>query len=98
MWNKNKYGNVFQKLSTVPVGEDITVLWNSQLYTYQIDHKVIKRPKDVAKEISAWQDKEYLTLMACYPLFSDAQRILVRGTLVPKKTGLLSMHGASSIN
>lgn len=85
LWDKGSYWFVFQKLPKISIGEDIKVIRDGKLFTYEVDHKVIKRPKDVSKELSTWNDKSYLTLMACYPLLSDAQRILVRGKLVPEK-------------
>jgi LPXTG-site transpeptidase (sortase) family protein len=83
VWDRGNYGFVFQKLPKINIGESIKVIRDGNLYSYQVDHKVIKRPKDVSKELASRNDNSYLTLMACYPLLSDAQRILVRGKLIP---------------
>lgn len=88
--DKGKYGYIFQKLPKVNIWEDISVVRDGILYNYEIDHKVIKWPKDVSQELASRNDKSYLTLMACYPLFSDAQRILVRAKLVLSKDQTLT--------
>ena len=47
------------------------------MYEYEVVEKSIKRPKDVAEAYSEHNNGDYLTLMACYPIGTAAQRILV---------------------
>lgn len=82
-WDHNQYGYVFYKLPKLVEGDEIQVIRNGKLHTYEVDHKTIKWPNQVADEIDSYDDNHYLTLMACYPLLSDAQRILVRAKIKP---------------
>ncbi len=82
----NPFGYVFYKLPKLEEGDTFEVIWDGHRYAYQIDNKSIKWPEDVGAEIEKY-DKEwsnFLTLMACYPLLSDAQRILVRAKQINK--------------
>lgn len=47
-------------------------------HTYVVEEKIVKRPDEVSDELKKYTDDKFLTLMACYPLFTDAMRILVR--------------------
>lgn len=80
----NPYGYVFRKLSTLEPGETYSLIRDGKIYDYMIDHKEIVRPEDVADVIEEYDSlgKSTMTAMACYPLFSDAQRILVRAVLM----------------
>ncbi len=75
--DKNKYGNIFQKLSKLTDKDEIQVLWDGQVFSYDVQKKIIKSPKDVAQELNQYKKGKFLTLMACYPLFSDLERIMI---------------------
>ncbi len=83
---QNPFWYVFYKLQDLEAWEKFDVIWDGQLYSYQIHDKVIKLPKDVGAEIEkydqAWE--KFLTLMACYPRLTDAKRILVRAKQINK--------------
>jgi len=76
---KNPYGTVFSQLPKLQYGDEIKVVWKWELYKYKIVETVIRRPKDVDTEFQKRQakDKEYLTLMGCYPLWTTKQRMMV---------------------
>jgi LPXTG-site transpeptidase (sortase) family protein len=59
------------------VGDMIELVWNGKQFIYSVEETVIKNPKDVNDIIEAYKNNKYLTLMACYPRFSTAKRILV---------------------
>ena len=82
--NKNPFWYVFYKLPKMEQWDEFQVIRDGQLYTYQVQEKSIQDPKDVWEEIEKYdlKWKHHLTLMACYPLFSDLNRILVRAELV----------------
>lgn len=90
----NPYGQVFAKLSKLNEWDLIKVIWDGQLYIYEAIGKEVKWPKEVGAALSSPSDEHLLTLMACYPLLSDAQRMLVKArlwkpsqlSLVPGKT------------
>lgn len=77
---KNPFGYVFYKLPKIEIWETFDVIRDGQLYSYKIEEKLIKDPKDVWMEIEKYDKKwsRNLTLMACYPLFTAENRILVR--------------------
>lgn len=78
-WEKNKYGDIFSSLPDVEAGEEIVVYSNSQVHTYEIQEIKFVRPKEVPDLYEEYNDEDghTLILMACYPIFTDAQRILV---------------------
>ena len=76
----NPYGYVFYQLPKLQYGDTIQVIRDGVLHEYEVEAKTVKDPDKVNEEMLAYADSKnsYLTLMACYPLLSDAQRILVR--------------------
>lgn len=79
----NDYGYIFYKLPKLQKGDLIQVVRDGEMFEYEVTEKLIKRPKDVPAEVNQKTDVDMLTLMACYPLLSDAQRILIKA--LPKK-------------
>lgn len=73
----NPYGFIFSKLHELQSGDIIEIVREGKQYLYEVEETVIKNPKKVNEVIQQYQDKPYLTLMACFPRFSTAQRILV---------------------
>ncbi len=59
--------------------DEVQIVWKGELYTYKVVETVIRRPKDVDTEFQKREakDKEYLTLMGCYPLGTTKQRMMV---------------------
>lgn len=80
----NDFWFVFYKLPKLEEGALIQVVWDWEMHEYEVEEKLIKRPKDVPAIVNQKSDTDILTLMACYPLMSDAQRILIKA--VPKWT------------
>jgi LPXTG-site transpeptidase (sortase) family protein len=76
---KNPYGTVFSNLPKLQYGDEVQVVWKGELYTYKVVETVIRRPKDVDAEFQKREekDKEYITLMWCYPLGTTKQRMMV---------------------
>lgn len=50
---------------------------NSQQYLYSVEETIIKNPTQINEVLTQFDHDKFLTLMACYPRFSTAQRILV---------------------
>lgn len=84
---KNPFGYVFYKLPKIQEWETFDVIRDGQLYSYEIEEKLIKDPTEVWEEIEKYDTKwsRNITLMACYPLFSDLNRILVRAKQITKQ-------------
>ncbi|MBS8122344.1 sortase, partial [Candidatus Vampirococcus lugosii] len=85
-WKKNPFGEVFARLPRLDDGDKVQIIWNGILYEYEIFSKVIKRPKDVPDEYKKYSSGgKYLSLMGCYPIGSDAQRIIVTAKQIENK-------------
>jgi len=83
-WSKGKYNYVFKRLNEVQVGDVITVrflLHNRKevVYTYVVQTNVETAPDD-PRIFEQGYSKE-LTLTTCWPLGSDARRLMVKATL-----------------
>jgi LPXTG-site transpeptidase (sortase) family protein len=91
----NPYGFIFSHLNELQVGDTIEIVRNGQQHMYRVEETVIKNPTEVNEVISEFTNDKFLTLMACYPRFSTAQRILVVAKAIDKsdiEAGRLAMH------
>jgi LPXTG-site transpeptidase (sortase) family protein len=74
------YGREFYSLNRLKIGSVIYLLFDKKVYTYSVTEVKIKSPNDK----SLWQLKsqnQTLTLVACHPLHSVAQRIVATAEL-----------------
>lgn len=76
-WKNNPYGEVFAKIYDLKNGDTIKVAWWGQLYTYEVIDKVIVLPEKVDEIYDQYTEGEFITLMGCYPIWSDAKRVLI---------------------
>ncbi len=77
-WRNNPFGEIFARMPRLSNWDKIQIIWNGNLYEYEVSKSVVKRPSQVSdkyRKYTSWW--KYLTLMWCYPIGSDAQRILV---------------------
>lgn len=65
----------FALIDRLTVGDEITVIWNSQQYKYRIRETRVIEP--TAVEILDPTPNAQLTLFTCHPMFSTKQRFLV---------------------
>lgn len=79
---ENPYGTIFVNLPKLNIWDEIKVVWKWKLYTYKAIDKVVKAPKQVNTEYLKYSDDNYVTLMWCYPIGTDKERIMVIGKLV----------------
>ncbi len=96
----NNFWQVFAKLPKITEGDIIKVIRDGQLYTYEAMTKEIKWPKEVWSSLESEQqgDEHLLTLMACYPILSDAKRILVTARLREPKQLSMNNEKTSHVN
>lgn len=76
-WKNNPYWEIFSKIYNLKKGDEIKIAWKWQLYTYEIIETVITTPSKVDETYMQYIDGEYLTLMGCYPVWSDSKRWLI---------------------
>ncbi len=75
----NKYGTVFRNIPNLKQGDEIQVVREGELYTYKVVTTEIVHPKKVGETYLKYAhlNKEYLTLMWCYPIGRAEKRMLV---------------------
>lgn len=81
----NPYGFIFSHLHELEIGDTIELVWNSQQYLYSVEETIIKKPTQINEVLEQLDHDKFLTLMACYPRFSTAQRILVVAKAISKE-------------
>ncbi|MDP2910503.1 MAG: sortase [bacterium] len=70
----------FYLLDKVEKGDLLQVFWEGKEYRYVVVSSEVVLPEQV--EILAPTEKPTLTLITCYPLFSDEKRLVVKGELI----------------
>ena len=80
-WKKNPYATIFSQMSKLKNGDLMQVVQNGKLYEYEVIGRSIVSPHKVNEEYLKYKNWNYLTLLGCYPIWSDKQRILVIGKL-----------------
>ena len=76
-WKKNPYGTVFSKIPRLKHGDIMKVTWKWEVYKYEIFKKLILSPKQVTWVYKKYKNGEFLTIMWCYPIGSDRQRMVI---------------------
>jgi LPXTG-site transpeptidase (sortase) family protein len=77
----NPYSTIFSKLPKLLSWDTLQIVQNGKLYEYAVIAKVIVAPDKVNAEYLKYTNGNYLTLLGCYPLWSDKQRILIIGKM-----------------
>jgi LPXTG-site transpeptidase (sortase) family protein len=70
----------FYSLDKISQGDELLVYWKGKKYVYSVSSISVVDPTDT--EVLADTGIPTLTLITCYPLYSDAYRLIVQGTLV----------------
>ena len=79
-WRKqNQYGMAFAHIAQIEKGDKIEVVWNGNLYQYKVVDIQVQYPDKVHVTYDQYanKDKNYLTLMGCYPIGTSKQRMLI---------------------
>ncbi len=85
-WRKNNpYWEVFANMPDLSDGDKIKIMWEWNLHVYQVSNEEIMRPDKVTEFYNNNKDEDAVTLMWCYPIGSDAQRILIQADKVEKE-------------
>lgn len=74
---KNPYATIFSQLPKLKNGDNMQIIQNGKLYEYEVIGRSIVSPNKVNEEYLKYTNWNYLTLLGCYPIWSDKQRILV---------------------
>ncbi len=76
-WKNNPFAEIFSKLTALKEGDLIQTLWHGQLAEFEVVAKIVVNPGQVDDAYMKYTDGKYITLMGCYPIGSDARRILI---------------------
>ncbi len=78
----NPYATIFSWLPKLENNDTIEIISEWKAYTYKIINKEVMAPSKVNQAYKKYTNGKYLTLLWCYPIWSDTQRIMVIGELV----------------
>lgn len=78
-WKKNPYWTVFRRIPQLKENDKIQVVRDGVLYEYKVLKTVVVRPRDVNNTyVKFWdENKEYITLMGCYPIGRIDKRMMI---------------------
>jgi sortase (surface protein transpeptidase) len=74
---KNSYWTIFAKIPDLQNWDNIQIIWEWNLYEYTVIDRIIVAPKYVNWEYMKYQSGQFLTLMWCYPLWTDKNRLMI---------------------
>lgn len=78
LWNLGSYNAVFYLLYKMEIGDEVSMFYQGQRYTYVIEEKVIIEADDV-EYLTRKTDYELLTLQTCWPPGTTLKRLIVSG-------------------
>ncbi len=76
-WKKNPYGTIFAKIPQLKKWDNIKLIWGWVEYNYKVIKKAVRSPWAVDEYYKKYENGDYVTLMGCYPIWTDAKRLLV---------------------
>ncbi len=78
-WKSNPYGTVFRNIPQLKKDDKIQVVRDWTLYEYKVLETRVVKPKNVNDNyVTFWDsDKEYITLMGCYPIWRTDKRMMI---------------------
>ena len=77
---KPPHKETFYLLDKLSEGDLVRVIWQGKEYRYQVVSSQVVDPETV--KVLEPTEKPTLTLITCYPLFSDKQRLIVKAELI----------------
>lgn len=83
--NSYTYGKFFNRLHELENGDEVVVYARNKVLTYEVFDKKIVHPTNV-DVVNPIEGKSVVTLITCYPEYSDAQRLVLFSELVEEKT------------
>ena len=83
-WKHNVYGTIFKDIPKLESWAIIKVLRKGSLFEYRVIDKFVVPPKQVNAQYMSYENAggSYVTLMGCYPLGTDKNRLMVVAKLI----------------
>ncbi len=75
---KSSYDKIFLKLNDLENNDNILINYNSKSYTYKVIDKKIVEKNDLS--VLDQTEEERVTLMTCWPIGTDKQRLIIVAT------------------
>jgi sortase A len=75
----SKYQKIFSELNDLVAGDDILVRYNGVDYNYIVKTKKVVEENDLS--VLDQTENETLSLMTCWPIGTDKERLIVSGSL-----------------
>ena len=82
-WDEGKYKTIFANLEKLEVGDEIGVGYDDYGYVYRVFEKNIVNP-DQLDVLNQDTDKNILSIMTCYPVGTNNQRLIVKAEFVAR--------------
>lgn len=76
-WIKWQYNEVFALLNKLEPGDEIIVYYNQRKYVYVVQDYAVVKPGDVKALQSRDPNKKELSLMTCWPIGTNINRLIV---------------------
>lgn len=77
------FGEYFNRLDEVEIGDEIHVTFAGEKYTYKVYETFLVEPSEVSV-LEPQGDRKVVTLITCHPVVAATHRLIVRGELVEK--------------
>lgn len=74
------YGEYFNRLDEIEVGDTLLVKTDNNIYTYKVNEIKIVEPEEVS--VLDQHDKKEITLITCTPIRIATHRLIVKGNLI----------------
>jgi LPXTG-site transpeptidase (sortase) family protein len=78
-WKNNPYGTVFRNIPQLKENDKIQIVRDWVLYEYKVITSTVVKPKEVNNTYTNFwnKNKEYITLMWCYPIWRIDKRMMI---------------------
>lgn len=88
-WSRSSYNTVFALLDKLNNGDEIVLSYQEKTYQYRVREKLIVNPDNVSV-MQQTPGEHILTLMTCYPVGTNRQRLIIKADLLApiRKVGL----------
>lgn len=80
-WDKGRYKDIFALLHKLEIGDEYSIYYKGEKFTYRVKEKFEVKPDDVSV-LEQPTDQKISTLMTCTPVGTVLRRLIVRAELV----------------
>ncbi|MGE3278843.1 MAG: sortase [Candidatus Altimarinota bacterium] len=80
-WDKGRYKDIFALLHKLEIGDEYSIYYKGEKYTYRVKEKFEVKPDDVSV-LEQPTDQKISTLMTCTPVGTVLRRLIVKAELV----------------